>query len=615
MLLGFAAFSVGVLGLCSYLLVARWARTAVPDFNAPEIKWGEFSQLATSEMLRQDPQPWPTVLAGDPLLAPVTPEKSANSSGTSRVGRGQDLREAGFVAAPAAIFAVLETGDWVRSSKLLSDDVRGAITQMSGNQVEGLGDFRSTVDLHDYQLDSVKLRGTIGEQVSSDGFEDAGAQVTWPAGGSTEFGPSNNPGWDFAIDGHPVNVKVVGDADSLGDHFVEYPDIPVVLNSDAANIPSDAIQILAGESVDPADLVGEHLVLVQESLNLSGIEGLQEDAASAAGDEVVDQFGDAVPLLSALIVAVRSGVREGKLVASGDTTRKRAATNFGIDFVSQGGGAATGASIGLMIDAATFGATLGVPTLVGTVGGRWFGKKAGSYAKLTPLRRARDHVVHRASEYNNAIERGCQVANGRLNEFTDRTLSEMRAAQRRSHMQFIAQASAIEAALNDEVDREIRGMLYAIESTSDEVELRFAQTQLALEASALRRLVFRRRRRALTHAMDFWRRQANAAAAGDGSMQLDALVVTENGRERARSGVQAIIDMSEAATGGVVSANEWMFSSVVRARVDAVAAVREARRCETDAARKMVEPLATSLEKSRTNMVRELRAAGVALGT
>ncbi len=104
------------------------------------------------------------------------------------------------------------------------------------------------------------LCGHVGEQEAARLLGNAGLHVQFADGGT-------NPGWDITVNGVEANVKVVGNAeDGLQDHFDRYPDILVIVNSDAAKLPPDALRVDPEKGLDADLLIGENRVLVLDSL-------------------------------------------------------------------------------------------------------------------------------------------------------------------------------------------------------------------------------------------------------------------------------------------------------------------------------------------------------------
>lgn len=342
--------------------------------------------------------------------------------------QSSDLREAAWAASPSIALGAVELGDTLHDALVLDNSVMNAFTQLSGQTVDGLADFRSVVDANSYQLGSFKLRGTIGEQESARIFEEAGVQVDWPAGGDTAYGPSNMPGYDMTLEGIPVNTKIVQDAsEAASDHFAQYPDIPIVVNADAANIPEGALYWDGSEALDPAALMQPYLVVVQEGLALTGVEALA-DAAQGALDSIGEGL-DAVPGLSFIVVGVRSGIQQHRLVADGHTDAARALANVSIDVITKGGGAFVGGKAGALaggaVDGLAGGALLGVPTAIGMVGGAvaggYAGSKLGANFKRRHLNRAQKELTEAIAGYGDHLERERQSA--------ERSLSKRRTSE------------------------------------------------------------------------------------------------------------------------------------------------------------------------------------------
>ncbi|WP_089404247.1 hypothetical protein [Geodermatophilus saharensis] len=209
-----------------------------------------------------------------------------------------------------------------------------------------------------------------------------------------------------------MNVKVVSDASrAISEHFARYPDVPLVLNENAANIPDDAL-IFDGETpLDPGQLVGDHLVIVDESLSLSGLEHAQAAVADAARDPLTDGLADQIPIVSFLSAAVRSGYKEGRLLVGGKTDLERALKNVLVDTAVKGGGATAGgiagAKAGLLVDAALGGTSLGlgglVGGLIGAVGGALAGGQVASHIKLAPLREAQSDLMEVLGDFEAAV--------------------------------------------------------------------------------------------------------------------------------------------------------------------------------------------------------------------
>lgn len=82
---------------------------------------------------------------------------------------------------------------------------------------------------------------------------------------------SNIPGSGLTIDGSAFNVNVTKDFNGIADQIAANPDIPLIVNADAATIPADALHVDLSELFDMPALDG-HTVVIADALTLSGIE-------------------------------------------------------------------------------------------------------------------------------------------------------------------------------------------------------------------------------------------------------------------------------------------------------------------------------------------------------
>lgn len=428
----FAVVWVGVVAAFAILFLAYlWfgsRRLAGPTFK---VRQGEFNELAapllctsgdTIEVALKSGERVVTAVPPDSIYVPPSPGVRERLSARAGYGRA-NAREAVIAASPQIAVGSLVAFDVIRSSLLLDDAVSRAITQLSGEPISGLADFRRVVDDHGYQLESAKIQGTVAEQVSADHFIAAGAQVEWPPGGSSPFGPSNNPGWDYMVDGCPVNVKAWSDAGGAArSHFAQdsNADTPIVVPADSAHIPSDAVYFDPSLTYDPAAILGTHLTVVDQALTLDGIDAMTTAAAEAAVPDF--DASDGIPGLSMVIVAVRSGYQQGKLVHEGKSTASRATKNVAIDAGLRGGGALAGAKSGLLlgagIDAATGGMTLGLGAaggaIVGAIAGGMVGGEVARRVKLAPLHRAQADLSLAIAMLGQELEEAQESAQSQL---------------------------------------------------------------------------------------------------------------------------------------------------------------------------------------------------------
>ena len=615
------------------LLVGFHQRSRIPAVPSFEVRAGAFDAVAAAKL---GPQPvdgevrlgngdyWhvemPTIGSLPANQSPVDADRSVQRDDTRR----RDLADAALIASPGVAVAGVAVADVVREKMLLDDSMLNALTQLSGQQVDGLADFLNLQSVRDYQLESIKLRGTIGEQQSATSFEQAGHEVTWPAGGPTEFGPSNNPGWDFQIDGQEVNIKVTQDAaDAASAHFAKYPDIPMVVNADASNIPADAIYFDPEIGLDPASIVGENVTIVNESLTLSGIESLQGGVADVDGTTDFDAAGDAIPVLSFVVAAVHSGVREGRLARDGKTSAERALKNVGIDTASKGGGAAAGAwaggKSGAAIDAMAGGTLLGIPTLIGAaagaMGGGYFGGRASAHARLKPLRSAQTKLLSQLEAFDGDAEQARHEAEQSVQTAVGShrvRLEEAAAAAREAYVQLVeGLRSELSDATSLTVDEANELMLGRRDEVRDVVDRYEGDLR---ESGWIKRLLATNRVQKAQEASNRWDQAAEKAVAGmasDGVGPLfDVLMALPGGRGDA----EAFLDRLAATRGSVqaraVAANEHMVRVVAHERARTVKDLEKAREAAGSRARSSVSASARNVERARDSVWKELDAAG-----
>ncbi|MDQ1248180.1 MAG: hypothetical protein QG597_2552, partial [Actinomycetota bacterium] len=532
------------------------------------------------------------------------PENTTASPGSS------DWRDALWVAAPEAGLLGVAVADTVRSQLLLDDSVLAALSQLSGTQVDGLADLRSVMDWKDYQLDSVKIQGTVAEQVAGEDFAAAGHNVEFPQA-------SNNPGWDFTIDGQEVNSKLTVDYDNVANaHFSEYPDIPVVINADAANIPTDAIYF-DGTPLDPADIIGDNIVIVDESLSLSGVNDILSDTGVAADGVELDD-GGIVPGLSLVIAAVRSSYREGKLLNKGKTDWGRAAKNVAVDTGAKGGGALAGglagAKTGALIDLATGGATFGLGALtgglIGAVAGGLIGGKVAESVKLKPLYDAQDGLERRLRQLDSSIHEAQEIANARLDDALQDKQAQFDRSAALAHEEF---QLGLEAGRR-EITRvsllspeETRALLDAghdlVQAERDAFKSTFDQRpwiDRTLNRDALERV---------DRAADAWNRGAElereisspSAQATEGA--FDLVMALPGGRRAAEAFLHRIEATRVEARAAATSANDSLVHTIVAMRAASVAALELDAQQISEEAQDAIKPQIDKVAKAKDKVL------------
>ena len=246
---------------------------------------------------------------------------------------------------------------------LLSVDraVLDTATQLSHQTIHNISDLHTSIGDYSHTLDGGAtqsvvefFKGHLGEQLVANHVEHLGAHVNFPE-------MSNQVGYDFHLNGIPVNVKTIADANSLSGHFAKYPDIPAVVPSDAVHIPHDAIYLNHADSIDHfvnAYHQGlDHLVLVDPGFS-------NVDVAHQAGS-TLDAASGNVDIHWPWVTTVFSTVREIKLLDKNYTTLENSIKNIGLDVAGTGIGAAAGAKVGALA-----GSILGpVGSFFGAIGG------------------------------------------------------------------------------------------------------------------------------------------------------------------------------------------------------------------------------------------------------
>jgi len=265
-----------------------------------------------------------------------------------------------IAAAEASIFLGYDAYSAYQS---VDEYVYEGMSRLSGENLDNLADLSTKVQSYDHDFwgglsdaGLSKVGGHIGEVYAADSLQSKGFDVQWAQ-------DSNQAGWDLLVNGHEMNVKIVADANSLSQHFNEYPDIPVIIPGDAANIPEGAINIgsEAGlEQLNQALSDGtENIIAVDPNLSGEVIMSHTEQATDFASG-AVDSF---IPF----ITAGMSGGREFKLLREGHTTVLDSAKNFGLDIAGTAVGSTIGAKAGAAIGTLIF---PGVGTVVGgAIGG------------------------------------------------------------------------------------------------------------------------------------------------------------------------------------------------------------------------------------------------------
>ncbi|WP_418637134.1 hypothetical protein [Winogradskyella sp.] len=262
-----------------------------------------------------------------------------------------------------------------------------------------------------------KVGGHIGEVYAAESLQDKGLDVEWPTN-------SNQEGWDLLVGGHEVNVKIVEDANALSAHFLDNPDIAVVIPHDAKNIPSDAINIGTEEGVEEFEQAlmdgQENIVAYDPNLSHAEIMTQTEDATDLLTGSA-DIFDLYLPILTAGI----SGHREVKLLIHGKTDILSSFKNFGLDFVGTGGGGFVGAKSGAMIGSLFSPIGTVVGGLIGGGVGAIYGRKASDKAKKKKFENALDDFQVQEKIHNSRVKTIIREARREIDVFKKQKETEL----------------------------------------------------------------------------------------------------------------------------------------------------------------------------------------------
>ena len=174
-------------------------------------------------------------LLGNPLPeTPGRPPKALDKLPTGRTldGLGQVLfPERQGVASEALTVGGFTIADIVYHAAAIKPEVVRAADFSRSEDLSGIFEFGVFADrvgnLSGNTLVGTEshLQGYVAEQLVATRLLEQGHQV--------EFAPaSNTAGWDLTVDGERFQVKCLSDLKGLGEHFKDYPDIPVLANAE-----------------------------------------------------------------------------------------------------------------------------------------------------------------------------------------------------------------------------------------------------------------------------------------------------------------------------------------------------------------------------------------------
>lgn len=331
--------------------------------------------------------------------------------------------------------AALYGGGTFLKFQQVDDYVYTSMSHLAGKNVETLSDLNATLgeykhdfwgNLSDKALD--KWKGHLAEPHVADHLTDAGYQIEWPES-------SNQEGWDFLLNGHEVNSKLVADLSGLNSHFVKFPDIAVIVPHDtdlagAENVfhfdPSQGLDSGLSEFLSSS---APHKIIVDEALSSADITNQASDAADIAigGTAQIDAH---IPW----ITVATAGWREGRLLYGNKTDFKSAGKNLASDVAGKGGGAFVGAKAGAVAGASIgsfFGPGPGTAVggviggIIGSIGGAIVGGKASAKFKRMDLDSAIDTTIAAQSSLKSLQEQLERTSNTEFRDAKARQQNEL----------------------------------------------------------------------------------------------------------------------------------------------------------------------------------------------
>jgi hypothetical protein len=507
---------------------------------------------------------------------------------------------------------------WARWASV-DNHVFDAVAHLTHEQIGGVADLLNVVDAHKYPLESAgffnNLLGHLGEWPVGEHLINAGAAVSMPLS-------SNHPGLDLWVDGNPVNVKTVADAASLGGHFSTYPDIPVFVPFDAANIPADALHFNALNGFNSEVLAGSHnLMIVDDALSHADMAHQTRDA--------IDVLNHPGPHLHFPYITIAvSSFREIKLLAKGHTECMRAAKNVVTDAAAVGGGGLAGMKAGALVG------TLGGPvgTVVGGIIGGFLGALGGraiaNEIKTVPLNEARekyDRAMKKCVVIRNEL---LSLADAELLSATKQKSDEMAHVAEQINAEADAQIATVKADLHGKVMFDLHTASKVLEAAGARIksliksEKRNLRKRLPFWAVLFPGMAFPAEVRAIRQLQsDYrsWRSQKFNVLRGptqDVSFStrcMDLVLASPDGLAEAQ---KFLIDVHQSRQLAIIRTGEIQQTSLSRiltVRAEAVTALKEMFENIKNRIEAEIAPQISKVKERQRGYEAELRSAGVSI--
>lgn len=256
----------------------------------------------------------------------------------------------------------------------IDDKMYEGISSLSGEDINTFSDLSAKLGTYKHDLQGLiegslnKIKGHVAESHVAEHFQEAGIEVRWPETSSQE-------GFDLLLNEHPMQSKFIEDANNLIEHFQKYPGIPVIIPSDADNIPETAFYFSSSEGIDSLfdylKNIPEKAVIVDNQLsNVVLTESIEQDT---------DLLTGATDFNFPFITAAFASFREAKLLKNKDTDIISALKNAGLDIAGVEGGGTIGATIGSIF-------LPGIGTVIGGLIGALLGRNFTNDIKHKPLK-------------------------------------------------------------------------------------------------------------------------------------------------------------------------------------------------------------------------------------
>lgn len=237
----------------------------------------------------------------------------------------------------------IETGAFVTLSlgDLIYDILRVDPRVAEGIDFSRKESFSNVLSLSNFVNEDIKNRSPESLESLKDlykgySFERIVAHDIQKNGGEVEFPEkSNQPGWDIKVNGEEYQVKIQdGGIELIEKHFVKYPDIKVITNSESAQLFYEKYPEYSNMVIDSGFTHDQTQKTVDDS-----VEALIEISDDS------NLFGSAIPEILG-IVSIISIWKNSKNYLAGEIDFETTLKNVAIESAGRFGGAGIGAKIG-----------------------------------------------------------------------------------------------------------------------------------------------------------------------------------------------------------------------------------------------------------------------------